>query len=235
MGSVAHTAHLGGAFFGLLYYMFWDHQLFSTFKKCLAIFASILTTIIIYLSGMHLGIVSYQEEQIIKLIRDCNKYNQWQCDILKLRKIVFKANFGNIKKCKYLNRTLDDQIDICYIIGREFLNSKEYVDAIPFLTKACESKEIWACTDLSFAYSQSKNFMMSKKYSKISCELGDGLGCYNFACSLCRDKNPSEAMTFLARGAKIYKLTKQMVSEDKELDCVRSHPEYDEFFKTLSE
>lgn len=228
---------LGGIIAGLLFYHYWTYlknkkiPIIHLFSHLIIFLTSLIATT--YL-GFHLGFL-YDHSKIIERQKDeCQKNNYIACTYLWAKKQYLGSAWRSInyvfKTCNPLNKG-----DICYHMGLQFIRLEEYQKSILPLTKSCNENNALACSDLGYSYAEIKQIYLAKDVALKSCRLGDGLGCFNYACYIC-EINPKDgpyALGFIISHFSLIEKGnhKDSIETDPDLECVRKLPEYQEFKK----
>lgn len=103
------------------------------------------------------------------------------------------------------------------------------------IKRACDENKASDCDELGLIYASLEKDELATKSFQKGCDLFDGRSCFDYACSLCitNPKDSETPMKALQKGASLETFPSDEVESDKMLDCVRQHPKYLDFIKSL--
>lgn len=129
----------------------------------------------------------------------------------------------------------------CYYYGLDLREAGKLKEAYSNFNKACKDNWAHACAELgTLERKLNHNLDAALKSSQDSCELGDGVGCYNAACYSClTGKNETfkktQAMAYLEKAFQVGYGNVASMNNDEDLKCVQGLPGFSKLTQKMRE
>jgi|GEM_PF-4304543 len=122
----------------------------------------------------------------------------------------------------------------CAVLGEEYRGNSKFKLAIEAFSQGCKLSSGFSCTQAGYLTREYFPSAEAAKFTKRACDLLDGLGCYNVACGLCREKKTEAALDALKYAYALgLDLDEKQVRADPDFACIKTDHREADFEKIL--